>query len=553
MALQALGEVDLVGLDTETTGLDPRRDRLRLIQLAIDKRVIVVDVFVVDPTPLWGALAAKALVAHHAEFDLQFLATRCFAPGVVHDTMLLSQLLHGTHRPKRFHSLEQVAHRETGWLLNKKEQTSDWTGSLSTDQLRYAAHDAAVLVPLFRQLDAKVRQSGQSEVADIERRCLPAVAWLAQSGVPFDREAWEAIALEAGAEAERLADRLDADAPEVDGRLLREGAVNWSSPAQVIRVFARLGIPLTSVGDEALAATCHPLADLLREYRAACKRANTYGVGWSKDSFRDGRLYVGWKQIGADSGRMACAAPNVQNLPRDRRYRACFRAPIGRVLVKADYSQIELRIGCKVSGDRALLHAYRRGEDLHAATARNVLGAAEVTKQHRQLAKALNFGLLYGMGARGFRDYARNNYGEELTLNQAEHYRDAFFCSYPGLAEWHRRAGRTGDRAVETRTLAGRRRCDVARYTEKLNTPVQGTGADGLKMALALLWERRSLCPGAFPVLVVHDEIVIECDESQAETASAWLKKAMLDGMAPLIHPVPVEVEVKVAKTWAGN
>jgi DNA polymerase-1 len=100
--------------------------------------------------------------------------------------------------------------------------------------------------------------------------------------------------------------------------------------------------------------------------------------------------------------------------------------------------------------------------------------------------------------------------------------------------------------------LAGRRRLAVARFTEKLNTPVQGTGADGLKKALALLWERRAECPGVVPVLAVHDEIVVECDAVQAEAAADWLKRAMLDGMAPLVMPVPVAVEVTVAPTWGG-
>jgi DNA polymerase-1 len=196
--------------------------------------------------------------------------------------------------------------------------------------------------------------------------------------------------------------------------------------------------------------------------------------------------------------------------------------------------------------------AYRRGEDLHVRKARSVLGISEVTRAHRQLAKALNFGLLYGMGAARFRDYARNNYGVGLSLEKARAYRAAFFKSYPGLGSWHRRTG-SSDAAIDTRTLTGRRRAGVTRFTEKLNTPVQGTGADGLNLAMALLWERRAECPGAFPVLVVHDEIVVECDEPQAEVASVWLKRAMLDGMAPLIDPVPVEVEVKVGRTWGGE
>jgi DNA polymerase-1 len=181
------------------------------------------------------------------------------------------------------------------------------------------------------------------------------------------------------------------------------------------------------------------------------------------------------------------------------------------------------------------------------------LGTAEVTKQDRQLAKAVNFGLLYGMGARGFRIYARANYGVDLSEEQAQQYRAAFFRTYPALADWHRAVGRTENRAIETRTLAGRRCLGVGHFNEKLNLPVQGTGADGLKSSLALLWERRGQIPDVVPVLVVHDEIVVETDTDHAEPAAAWLKQAMLDGMAPLVAPVPVEVEVSVGRTWAGN
>ena len=199
-----------------------------------------------------------------------------------------------------------------------------------------------------------------------------------------------------------------------------------------------------------------------------------------------------------------------------------------------------------------MIEAYRRGDDLHMLTARQLVGKDEVTKADRQLAKAVNFGLLYGMGARGFRIYARSKYGVELTEAQAQQYRAAFFAAYPALAAWHRKIGRTEKRPIETRTLAGRRVLNVTGFNEKLNTPVQGTGADGLKQALGLLWERRGQCPGAVPVLVVHDEIVVECDAAQADAVAAWLKQAMLDGMASLVAPVPVEVEVQIAPTWGG-
>ena len=136
-----------------------------------------------------------------------------------------------------------------------------------------------------------------------------------------------------------------------------------------------------------------------------------------------------------------------------------------------------------------------------------------------------------------------------LTEEEATEHRNTFFRTYPGLKKWHRSVP---DAAIDTRTLAGRRRIAVGRYTEKLNTPVQGTGADGLKRALSLLWERRSECPTVFPVLFVHDEIVVECPEANAEQAKQWLTQAMIDGMAPLIDPVRVEVEASIGRTWGG-
>ena len=385
-----------------------------------------------------------------------------------------------------------------------------------------------------------------------EARCLPSLVWMAQHGVAIDRDAWQANADQAGAEAAKVRELLDQQSPLRPGDLY-SSSWNWDSATpQVKEALAIAGCVVESTGDDALAAVEHPLADLIRKYRLAQKRSTTYGSDWLKHVHVDSRIYPSWRQLGASSGRMSCSDPNMQQLPRGELIGACVVAPAGRVLVKADYSQIELRIAAKVSGDAALLEAYRNGDDLHTLTARVVLGIQDVTKQDRQLAKALNFGLLYGMGAKGFRNYAKSQYGLDLTEDEAKRYKDAFFKTYPGLAAWHRKVRMR--KTMETRTLTGRRLIlgEQAPDTIRLNAPVQGTGADGLKLGLALLWERRQEMPGAFPVLAVHDEIVIECDVAQSESAAAWLKQAMLDGMSALVDPVPVEVEVKISPTWGG-
>jgi len=277
----------------------------------------------------------------------------------------------------------------------------------------------------------------------------------------------------------------------------------------------------------------------------------TFGRSWL-DFADGGRIYAGWVQLGTDAGRSSCKKPNLQQVPKDSRYRRCFKAPPGRVLVKADYSQLQLRIACKVAQERRMLAAYQRGEDLHTLTAKSITGKDDVTKQDRQTAKAVNFGLLFGLGAKGLRSYASAEYGLELTPAEAEQYRRRFFETYPALAKWHRREGQSN--AKECRTLLGRRRLldDKTPYTHRLNSPVQGSEADGAKLAMALLWERREQCPGAFPVLFVHDEIVVETDADKAEDAAAWLKSAMLDGMKDVLDPVPCEVEAQIAQTWGG-
>jgi DNA polymerase-1 len=511
----------------------------------------LVDCFAIDPAPLFGALAEAQLVFHNAAFDLGFMARRGFVPGVVHDVLLMSRLLTAGTFEKN--DLAAIAERELGIRLDKTHQRDDWSGALSDEQLAYAVRDAENLAAIHAALASKLKAAGLSGVAEIETRAVPAFHWLSRSGVAFDHAAWTALTKDADAEAKALADRLDVAAPHRQGFLSREGAWDWDSPQQAAAAFKALGIDMHSTDDQHLASVNHPMAELLRDYRAARKRVTTYGTDWSRHADEDGRIYASWNQLGSVAGRTSCSAPNLQQVPRDSRYRRCFVAPPGRKLVKADYSQLQLRIAAKIADERRMLDAYCRGDDLHTLTAQSITGKADVSKGDRQLAKAVNFGLLFGLGAKGLRGYAKSNYALDLSPAEAAEYRRAFFVAYPGLERWHRRAGNSS--AKECRTLAGRRRLLDAKtpYTHRLNSPVQGTEADGAKMAMALLWERREQAPGAFPVIFNHDEVVVEADADKADAAAEWLKQAMLDGMQLLLQPVPVEVEVKIAQTWAGD
>jgi DNA polymerase I len=549
----------MIGLDCETTGLNPTRDRVRLLQLATVKGTYLIDLFALpdpatDLAELFEAISRSGIIGHNLAFDLPFLMRLGFVPGRVFDGILASRILHaGEINPNN--SLEAVAKLNLNIELDKTDQMADWSGSLSEEMLRYAALDAEVVVKLQEPLQLALNSARLQKIGELENKALPCIAWASRHGVEFDRSAWKCLAAEAEAHREQLNEQLNSLYPEDKLTLFGKGSTNWDSQQQVQKAFARIGIPLKSTEDKALAGVSHPLAKAMREYRSISKRATTYGTAWLKHVAPDGRVYPNWNQMGAEvSGRMSSSKPNLQQIPRDPRYRKCFIAPPGRVLVKADYSQIELRIAAKITGEKRMLAAYQNNADIHELTASALLGkpVTDVTKADRQLAKAVNFGLLYGQGARGLVAYALSSYGVSLTLDEATTHRETFFKTYPGLRAWHRQIG-SNKEPVETRTLIGRRRLAVQWFTEKANTPVQGTGADGLKCALALLWERRASCPGAFPVLFVHDEIVVECAQDQREPVEYWLRGAMLDGMEPIVAPVPVKVDCSFGPTWGDK
>jgi len=546
----------VVGIDTETTGLDALTDRLRLIQIATPEVVYMLDAFALDPRLLAPLLQGDGplLVGHNLKFDLRFLESAGLSMPVgrrLFDTMLASQLLGAGTLLK--HNLAAVAERALGLTIDKTEQKSDWSGPLRQEQLSYAARDAAILPALAVRLRDEVDSAGLQRVCDVEMRALPTIAWIEQTGVPFDAAAWTPLANAVRVEQADVEQELT-EATGTGGLFEGSSSVNWGSSPQVAALLRGRGHTVTSTDEAALlelAEAGEPLATLLLRHRDAAKRASTYGADYLKwVNPRTARIHAGLLQLGSDAGRMSCRNPNLQQVPRDKQYRACIRPDEGRVLIKADYAQIELRLAAEIAGDTRLIEAFQRGDDLHAVTARTVLGKTDVTKGDRQAAKAVNFGLLYGMGAEGLRAYAKHEYGVQWSLEEAAAVRGKFFDTYRGLKAWHRSQP---DGTLDTYTVAGRRRSGITSFTQKLNSPVQGSGADGLKAALGLLGETRDSVSSAVPINVVHDEIVVECDRDQAEEARAWVMEAMRSGMETVLHHVPAEVEATICGDWSGT
>lgn len=223
----------------------------------------------------------------------------------------------------------------------------------------------------------------------------------------------------------------------------RKDRWNWDSADQVKAAATTVDLSLEKTSMDYLKLIDHEFAKALLAYREVRSGLSTYGEKFfeptvdGREVYLNGRLYPSWGMCAADTGRMSCSSPNVQNIPNKSRLgelRKCIVAPEGRRLIKADYSQIELRIVAKIAGEEKMLEAYRKGEDLHAATARSITGREEVTKEDRQLAKAVNFGLLYGQGVQGLREYARNSYGVRYPARALRRPKTASCCRPPRSA-----------------------------------------------------------------------------------------------------------------------
>ena len=549
-ALDTIAAATDLALDIETTGLNPGIDRIRLITITAiaeegTERTFVIDLFSeIDVRRLLGSFQGKTLFLHNASFDLGFLHRLGFIhDGTIHDTMLMARLLHaGTDAPC---SLKDCVQRYLGIELSKEQQRADWSGHLTTEQLAYAANDTGYLHSLATRFLTELERAGLLESYNLELGCLPQVVEMAFAGVPIDTEVWLRLNEANQRESQFIEESLN------EFTMNGESPWNWNSPKQVKQAFQSLGITLAKTDDDTLAKCDHPLATTLRRYRKVQKLLSSYGSDWL-DRMVDGRIHPTWKQLEARTGRMACSDPNIQQLPKDR-YRAAVAPGNGMVLIKADYSQIELRVLAEVTQDPKLLEAYQQGQDLHEQTAREVLQVNEVTREHRQLAKALNFGLAFGMGATAFAQYAKSGYGVELTDAEAKEHRAKFLRTYAGVKLWQDRVtSATAKLTPETRTLSGRRRLVPSGegHTERLNTPIQGTAADGLKAALGLLWQRRDQMPEARVIIACHDEIVVEVTSDQADIAKAWLETAMIEGMSRFVKSVPIVVEATVGSTW---
>ena len=565
---------EIVGLDLETTGLfPPEGAKARLLQVsAKDDPVLVIDLFRVGGlSALKESLQNLEAVAHNAIFEMKFL-TAAGIPLTLDCTLLANHILTG-----QMSKLSDLCQQHLGVAMDKTLQTSDWSGDLTPDQLKYAAADAYYTRLLFSKLQTLLAKDGGDRVYTVSKQAQQAVVDMELAGMPFDAVAHKI-----------LLEKLIQERDSYQNRLTQEmGNLNLNSGKQLGEWLTQvLGgntspsfkkWPRTDKGQLATAEkdfrtslkllpenTQELVTECFLPYKTLEKQITSFGETLLKSISKDtGRIHANFKMTGTKTGRFSCSNPNLQQIPRDKMFRSLFKAPEGRALVIADYSQMELRVAAIVANEEKLLEAYRKGKDTHAITAGMLLNKEpeDVTKQERQLAKAVNFGLLYGQGAKGLKDYASSSYGVEISEEEAKKYREAWFKAYPTFASWHRAEGNKSKARMMVTTPLGRKRRFVSykdrdsySATKAYNTPIQGGAAEVMLAALGKLSNLLSSLD-AKPIAVIHDEVIVEASLAHAPNVIRVLEDVMIQGMLDVFPKASTAglVEAHIADSWADK
>ena len=591
--LKKLQDAKLIAFDTETTGLDAQQAQLVGLSFAVKPGeaayIPLTHSYMgvpeqLDRDTVLRALKplledpSKAKVGQHAKFDMNILANCAIGgdqacgivvQGIAFDTMLESYVLDSTATRHDMDSLalKYLGHSTTSFqdIAGKgaKQLTFD---QISLEQAGpYAAEDADITLRLHNVLHEKLLAipSLNRVLTDIEMPLVPVLARIERQGALVDAKLL-------GVQSVELGDKmvaLERQAFEIAGE-----EFNLSSPKQLgVILYEKLGLPIISKTAKGQPSTAEavlaelaeqdfPLPKVLMQYRSMSKLKSTYTDRLPEQiNPRTGRIHTSYHQAVTATGRLSSSDPNLQNIPirtaEGRRIRQAFVAPQGYKLLAADYSQIELRIMAHLAKDEGLLHAFRNNLDVHSATAAEVFGVelSDVTTDQRRSAKAINFGLIYGMSAFGL----AKQIGVDRKQSQA--YIDRYFARYPGVLEYMERTRTQAAEQGYVETIFGRRlylpeinakNPALRKGAERtaINAPMQGTAADIIKKAMVAVdnWLTASGLD-ARVILQVHDELVLEVREDLVDQVRDEIRLHMSEAAT---LAVPLVVEVGVGDNW---
>jgi DNA polymerase-1 len=585
--LETLAQSTLFAFDTETTSLDYLQARIVGVSFCVEPGLAAYvplghdyvgapeqldrDAVLARLKPLLEA-ERPAKVGHHLKYDAHVLANHGIAlGGMAYDTMLESYVWNSVATR---HDMDSAAERYLGLkTITYEEVAGKGAKQIPFSQVSietastYAAEDADVTLRLHRTLWPAIEREPllRRLYEDFEQPLVPVLQRMERRGVLIDREMLRRQGVELAKRAEELKAAAQAEAGT---------EFNVDSPKQLQQIlYEKMNLPVlrkTPTGQPSTAedvleqlAESFTLPKLILDYRSIAKLRSTYADKLPTQVNPDtGRVHTSYHQAVAQTGRLSSTDPNLQNIPirtpEGRRIRQAFIAPPDHVLLAADYSQIELRIMAHLSGDASLIAAFEADRDVHQATAAEVFGVplSEVSTDQRRSAKAINFGLIYGMSAFGL--------ARQLGIgrNEAQQYVDLYFERYPGVKAY---MDRTREGARETgyvETVFGRRlylpeirsrNRALQQYAERsaINAPMQGTAADLIKLAMIAVdrWCEEEGQDDARLIMQVHDEMVLEARQGAADRVAAAVRERMVAAGQGALR-VPLKVDVGRGMNW---
>jgi len=575
-AVNIIHQHPILEVDSETTALDPYEGKIVLIQIGIPNKSYVFDVrndtghSSVDPQTLKPILTSKdqTRILQNAVFDMKMIKHHYgFYIENIYDTMLTEQLFYLGQRVKA--NLQALVFRYLGITMDKEPggTFSDYGQTFKPFQLEYAANDVTVL-RLIKDLQLpKIKQHNFEDVCRLEHEFTKPMCEMELNGINFDADKQRRLIKEMYVEKQKYGKEVSdiLSMGEDQTTLFGVSLINLDSNLQLKNALNKSGLNLESTAVGALEKHVGlPVIDSLLAYRKAQKFISTYGETLiAKINKITGRLHTDFNQM-VSTGRMSSSDPNLQNIPKKQKYRSAFVAKDGYSLITADMSGAELRILGNMSLDPIFIECFREGIDLHTRTIAEIKGVpmSEVDSSMRNAAKAINFGLAYGLSKFGL---ARRL---KITEKDAEEMMEKYFERYKGVKKYLNQSARDAVRNRYSMSISGRKRFytlpeynhpDYKRIAASvqrrgMNQPIQGGNADTIKQAMIYLTDRLEKSGyDARLILTVHDELIVEAKTEQASAVKPIVEQSLIDGFGRYFSVIPMETEGLVGDCWLKN